>query len=253
MIARVMMLNILLRGSLVAMVLILVGCGRPQRIRPETMGGLGLVVANSDSDRLWAAAEQTLRSKRYPIDRLDRRNGVITTLPELSQHWFEFWRHDVATVDDWAEASLNNLCRWVQVSLVPVPADGAAATGLADPDQPATPLREGDAAADPVRLAVVVYVERLSSPDRQFNSSGAAFQAFGSTLPSTTGAVRVTPKDDRWVPLRTDPAMAEGLLAAIAQTYQRPATPPPRAGSTGSLATPMEGAGIGPPAPFVDP
>jgi hypothetical protein len=65
------------------------------------------------------------------------------------------------------------------------------------------------------QLAVVVHKERLSSPDRQFNSSGAAYQYFGESLPSTTGQSRVTAKDDRWLDCGRDPAMEDYLLRAI--------------------------------------
>jgi len=61
----------------------------------------------------------------------------------------------------------------------------------------------------------VVHKERLSSPDRQFNSSGAAYQYFGDSLPSTTGLARISEKDDRWLDCGRDPAMEDYLLRAI--------------------------------------
>jgi hypothetical protein len=202
------MSRFLICGPLFGIVLASQGCARPERRMHDVRPVSEMEVEASQADRLWAAAEQTLRAKRYPIDRLDRRNGVITTLPELSQHWFEFWRHDVATSRDWAEASLNAMRRWVHVSLSPMPVE--AAEGTERSESPPTSIR----------LEVMVHLERLSVPDRQFNSSGAAFQAFGSSLPATTGAVRVTPKEEQWIPLKEDSAMANRLLAAIAERYE---------------------------------
>src|SRR3990172_3469060 len=143
------------------------------------------------ADQLWEAVQETLRRGRFQIDRVDRAAGIVTTLPEASQHFFEFWRHDVDTPRDAWEATLNPMRRWVEVSLT-----------RAD-DGPWT------------QLAVVVHKERLSSPDRQFNSSGAAYQYFGESLPSTTGKSRVTAKDDRWLDCGRDPAMEDYLLRAI--------------------------------------
>ena len=62
---------------------------------------------------------------------------------------------------------------------------------------------------------MVVHKERLSSLDRQFNSTGAAYQYFGESLPSTTGQSKVTAKDDRWIDCGRDPAMEDYLLRRI--------------------------------------
>ena len=112
-------------------------------------------------------------------------------MPETSQHFFEFWRHDVETGHDSWEASLNPIRRWVEVAVT----------------------RGNDQTW--AELSVVVHKERLSSPDRQFNSTGAAYQYFGDNLPSTTGLARVTAEDDRWLDVGRDPAMEDHLLRVI--------------------------------------
>ncbi len=146
---------------------------------------------SAQADQLWEAVQETLRRHHLRLDRVDRAAGVITTMPETSQHWFEVWRRDVATTADAWEATLNPIRRWIEVS-----------------------LRGGEAGAW-TELRVVVHKERLSSPDRQFNSSGAAYQFFGESLPSTTGHYRVTAADDRWLDLGRDPAMEDHVLRAI--------------------------------------
>lgn len=166
------------------------GCLGPRREHYQTSERLSVAEASPRADRLWDAIQETLRRHRFELDRVDRRAGVITTMPETSQALFEMWRHDVDTWPDLLESTVNPLRRWVQVTLVP------------DDDTDET-------------LHVVVHKERLSSPDRQFNSSGAAYQYFAGRLPSTTGAVRVTEKETTWIDIGRDPAMEEHLLHAI--------------------------------------
>lgn len=150
------------------------------------------------SDALWEAIQETLRRGRFRLDRVDRHTGVVTTMPETSQQFFEFWRHDVDTRQDLWESTLNLIRRRVRVSLASAD-DGRSA-----------------------ELDVAVFKERLSSPDRQFNSTGSALRFFGEKLPSTTGAAKVTAADDRWLELGRDPAMEDYLLRSI---LERAGTP----------------------------
>lgn len=147
--------------------------------------------SSEEADRAWEAVQETLRRRGFRLDRVDRGAGIVTTFPETTQHFFEVWRHDVNTAPDFWESSLNPMRRWVEVRVA-----------RGDDER----WRE---------IAVNVHKERLSSPDRQFNSSGAAFQFFGDTLPSTTGKARVTAEDDRWLDRGRDSAMEEYLLRAI--------------------------------------
>lgn len=167
------------------------GCFSPRRGEYQSSHPVSVTEPSEQAEQLWEAVQETLRRSRFQLDRIDRPAGVITTLPEASQHFFEFWRHDVDTSKDAWEATLNPMRRRVEVSLT-----------RAD-DGPWT------------QLAVVVRKERLSSPDRQFNSSGAAYQYFGESLPSTTGSSRVTAKEDRWLDCGRDPAMEDFLLRRI--------------------------------------
>jgi len=167
------------------------GCVSPRRGEYQSSRPVSVAEPSEDADQLWEAVQETLRRGRFQIDRVDRPAGIVTTLPEASQHFFEFWRHDVDTQRDAWEATLNSMRRWVEVSLT----------------------REGDGPW--TQLAVVVHKERLTSPDRQFNSSGAAYQYFGESLPSTTGKAQVGAKDDRWLDCGRDPAMEDYLLRAI--------------------------------------
>jgi hypothetical protein len=161
------------------------------------------------TEGIWNAARDALRRHSFHADRVDRCAGIITSKPELSKHYFEFWRRDVATSRDVWEATLNPLRRWVEIRITPTPS------------------------AEAVEVAITVYKQRLSAPDRQFNSSGAAYQFFGSALPSTTGAVSVTPDDERWIDQGRDHALEDRLLREILRKAgseppktEHPADPP---------------------------
>jgi hypothetical protein len=66
-------------------------------------------VASADSpdfNHLWDAAAHAARRHRFEIDQNDPRQGVMTTLPLLSQQIFEVWRDDLPHVKDQVRSSL---------------------------------------------------------------------------------------------------------------------------------------------------
>lgn len=175
----------------VSLLALTAGCLGPKRSDYVSTQGVSVADPSEEADQFWEAIQDTFRRYRFRLDRVDRRAGVITTMPVASQHFLEFWRHDVDTRDDLWEATLNPMRRWVELSVV----------------------RGPDNAWE--RLSIVVHKERLASPDRQFNSTGAAYQYFSDSLPSTTGLVQVTAEHDQWLDQGRDPAMEDRLLRAI--------------------------------------
>ena len=167
------------------------GCAYHQRNDFRSTQAIAVAEGSDEATHVWDAILETLRRHRFRIDRVDRRAGIVTTSPETSQHFFEFWRHDVATWTDAWEASLNPLRRRVEVTVT-----------------------RGDENRW-TQVAVAVFKERLSSPDRQFNSTAAAYQFFGESLPSTTGDPKVTSRDERWLDQGRDAAMEDYLLGVI--------------------------------------
>jgi len=145
--------------------------------------------ATADRDRVWEAADTVLRDYRFPIYYKNRRDGRIESSPVVSQHFFEFWRRDVATRRDWIEATLNPIRRHAAVTLAATDDDG-------------------------VRVEVAVYKERFSTPERQFNNSSAAFRFFGD-LPSAETGRAIGPAESTWVAMGRDPAMENVILDAI--------------------------------------
>jgi hypothetical protein len=181
----------LCRLLLTALAAVCLGCQPRPPVTYQSRQQLDIKPDLPSTVQIWEAAKDTLRSHSFPLDRVDRRAGVITTRPEISKQYFEFWRKDVATWRGAWEATLNPIRRWVEVRI--------------------TPASSGET----VKVTVAVYKQRLSAPDRQFNSSGAAYQFFGDELPSTTGAPSVTEEDERWIDRGRDHAMEDLLLEEI--------------------------------------
>ena len=186
MFARLLWMNVV-----VVLIVLPAGCLGPRRDNYQSSRSVSIADPSPEADQVWEAVQETLRRHRFRLDRVDRRAGVITTMPVTSQHFFEFWRHDVDTRQDLWESTLNPLRRWVEVGIA----------------------RDEDKKWK--ELTVVVHKQRLSSPDRQFNSTGAAYQYFGDSLPSTEGIVRLMAEYDVWLDDGRDPAMEDYLLRAI--------------------------------------
>lgn len=176
-------------GPVVLLIAALSGCTAPPRDGEPVRQSVNLA-QGGDADELWEVAAEVLRRNRFALERVDRRAGVIVTHPELSEHFFEFWRHDVDTRYDWMEATVRPIRRRAIVTI----AENAPA-GVAE-------------------VTVEVQRETFSTPERQFNSSMAAFRMFGTVLPSTTGE-RITAADDTWIPAGRDLAMERYLLNRI--------------------------------------
>lgn len=176
---------------LLSLLVVSAGCLGPRRSDYVTSMPLSVEQDASAASAFWEGVEETLHDRGFELDRVDRRAGVITTLPVTSQQFFEFWRHDVDTREDLWEATFNSIRRRVEVTVS---------------------RGDGGAWSD---VSVVVYKQRYSAPDRQFNSTGELYEYFGTALPTTTGEIDVGTERDRWIDIGRDPAMAAYVLDRI--------------------------------------
>ena len=64
---------------------------------------------------LWEASRTVLKKYGFPLDRQDRRDGVITTEAVAGGHLFEFWRKDAATVFSYKENTVQTIMRAAKV------------------------------------------------------------------------------------------------------------------------------------------
>lgn len=124
------------------------GCGDPRPVEPPAS------LEQAQYNAAWDATLETLRAYNFDVDRQDRRAGVVTTLPLLGQHWFEFWRKDAATAYDLAESSIHRIYRTATVQIAPTGDDRGYA-------------------AD-----VTVRVSRSSAAQRRVGSTGEAYGMF---------------------------------------------------------------------------
>ena len=71
----------------------------------------------NDFESLWRSCETSARHFGFIIDRTDYRGGVITTQPLTSKQFWEFWRNDVATLEDLANSSLATYRRTLRFDI----------------------------------------------------------------------------------------------------------------------------------------
>jgi hypothetical protein len=70
-----------------------------------------------DFDRLWVACRATCRQYLFRIDRLDYREGVMTSVPTITSQFFEPWRRDNSTGYDVAQSSIATFRRTIRFEI----------------------------------------------------------------------------------------------------------------------------------------
>ncbi len=168
------------------------GCHHPAP--PVELTTQEIALSNAgEYEILFDACLDTLRDHRFKLDRVDRHEGTITTFPVTSQQFFEFWRNDVYTAYDLVEASLLTIRRRVEIRLL----------------GQGSPLHK--------KLVITVHRERFSTPDRQYNTSAAAFRVYSRSLPSTSGEIVVPKRDDVWLEAGRDGIAEQRLINEITE------------------------------------
>jgi hypothetical protein len=186
--ARTMVTMLLGLGTLA------VGCQAPPQPAEPTVARL-MVQTPDDHELLWQAASDVLREHYFQLDRQDRQEGVITTLPETTAIWFELWRPRPRPAYAWAEANLHTIQRQATINIRPV----------AEPDG--------------YELGVEIQRYRFSLEERQVDSPAAAMRLYSGAAPTAVGR-RVSPETDRyWIPLGRDAWYEAALLDAILGRY----------------------------------
>jgi hypothetical protein len=75
-------------------------------------------VSDADFNRLWNACRRAVQARSFVVDRVDLRDGVMTTFPAVSKQLFEFWRNDVGTFPQAMESTIGTVRRSVRVEVV---------------------------------------------------------------------------------------------------------------------------------------
>jgi len=164
------------------------GCHQPQ---PTIIPDPAATVLDVPFQQVWESTKNVLRRHRFDLDRTDRAEGVITTKPVGSGHFFEFWRDDVATTRDAWEATLTKVRRRVSVKI------------------------KRDSETGGCEIVVTVQKQRFSTPERQITSTAAANHFLSSAVPAERGEQASGKLKSAWIDRGRDPAMEHKLRREI--------------------------------------
>jgi hypothetical protein len=149
-------------------------------------------VTDDNYDELWEACIEAARYRGFRPDRLNYREGILTTQPLVSKQIFEVWRRDVVTIGDQVESSLATERRIIRFEI----------------------SRESDSA---FRCVPKVLVEHYAAAERRITAIQRYREAFSITN------VQGSKERDRgldippeyWYVTARDAAMEKQLAAAI--------------------------------------
>ncbi|MBN1490121.1 MAG: hypothetical protein JXA69_09405 [Phycisphaerae bacterium] len=182
-------------GLALLLAVVIAGCQAPPPAEGPTMARISLA-APDEVDQLWATAADVLRAHNLWPDRQDRAAGVMTSFPDTSASFFEFWRPLPTSAFGRAEANLQTVRRKAEVRIEPAADDS--------PDY---------------NVSVRVDVSRYCSVERQATSSASAFQIFGAKLPTVEGRTESRQASAYWLDLGRDERMESALLDRILNRY----------------------------------
>jgi len=172
--------------AILVLAAMLQGCSGTPRARVANP-----VTLPCDVDEVWLAGQADLKGRGFALEKVDRRHGIIETLPRTSSQWYEFWARDVVTAEGRAEASLHTIRRFVRLEL-------------------------SVGGADRCDLGCCAQVERFVAGSAAMSGSVRANSVLGSVAGRMPGL-----KDDRrrrggqWVSLGRDAALEQDVLQSI--------------------------------------
>jgi hypothetical protein len=147
-------------------------------------------VASRDFGRLWDACADTARNYQFPLDRLDYRDGVMTTAPVVSKQIFEPWRRDTGTFHELMISTLDTVRRTIRFDF--------------------ERAEDGSYVARPK-----VLVERLSQIQRRITSASEytlVFSAPGANITTDQGLIIAA---RYWYAIGRDEALERDLADSV--------------------------------------
>jgi hypothetical protein len=206
-----------LLGITTAVTLILIGCAqRNQRFaEPTTRMATDIdpattqpaywydkpavaAVEGEHFQTLWKTAEEVARSYFFKIDRVDYRDGILTTEPMVSAQFFEPWRGDVRTIDASVESSLATTRRTIRFEFIKLDDGG-------------------------YRVEPKVLIERRSIAEQRITSVVLYRQTFKRPVASGKHAPSGSRESDEgvylparyWYPIGRDEALEKNIAARM--------------------------------------
>ena len=71
-------------------------------------------VGDVQFDPLWDSAQRVSQDYLFQMDRRDKREGLLTTVPLVSPQWFEPWRRELQNTPDVVASSVATVRRTIQ-------------------------------------------------------------------------------------------------------------------------------------------
>ena len=155
------------------------------------------------------ASREALLGRRFELERVDARAGVITTREKTTAGLATPWDTEQSGLDQEVEDLFNRHQRRVRITFEPV--GGVAADGAGQPDD----LR---IATGELTARVEVVIERLHRPGWRIEPGAVRFSTYAED-PALGGARGMWPSYA--VPFSQDPALAERIAAEI-ETQLKP-------------------------------
>ena len=157
-----------------------------------------------DYDSLLKACQAVARNYGYQLDRLDYRQGLLTTQPMVSKVWFECWRKDAGTARWVWRDSLQTIRRTIRFE-----------------------IRRDD--HDVFHAVPKVLIEEQSILEHRLSSATEYRGAFSGSHTSSLYTTDVlTPVPGRyWTPIDRDTEMEKQLAAAVRDRLTKATTTKP--------------------------
>lgn len=164
----------------------------------------GAYAQSPDFQKLWTGCEDVARDYLFKLDRVDYREGVLTTQPLTSAQWFEFWRGDTRTSYDQAESSIATIRRTIRFEF------------SRQPDQT-------------WRVSPKVLVERQDISEKRITSVVMYRSVFAPPPPGKHVVAAGSRESDQgiilperyWYPLRRDAEFEQVLAQAVEKKLRR--------------------------------
>lgn len=205
----------------------MVGCASP-RIEPV------VDVPAGRYEEAFQSAREVLRERRFSIDRVDARAGVITTRARSSAGLVTPWDGDQSTIEQEIDDAANWQQRRVRIEFVPAGVQsGAASAGaagggsepvVASPEDAllTRDLRDAAFAGAPMVANVRVIVERINRPGRQLSTKTTRVTGFSPELTRPEGGLRRLEDDDEFA-RRLAAEISAKLGVATTAAVEKPA------------------------------
>ncbi len=173
---------------------VLSGCQAP--VQPTSPTQARVSVASPEQfEALWKATDKALRKYDLEPDRQDRTEGIISSHPQTSAAWFEFWRPQPKPAYAWWEANLHTIRRQAKVSIQPI-------------------------ASTEYEIRVEVDRYQFSLEERQIDNPAAVQRLYGGLAPTASGGrSEKQAVSSRWIPRGRDGYLEQAILSDILRRF----------------------------------